>query len=130
MRAASILVLLAWIPAILSGSGAKPVPLTVPAEVTATGIAPHDLGPSGWLAFESAGPSTPTQATVRSGDGPVPGPPVSIGSGTRRFDAHRTRLSVTGSRDRRLLDHELDTVRARTGFLTAVLTNAPPRSSG
>ena len=128
MRRASIVVLLAWIPAVFSaGSGATHVPLPSPLSA-ATGIAPHDIGPLGWIAVESASPTVavPQATTIRTGDGPVPYPPVSFRAGARRRDGPPALIAGPRAHELRRIDSELDLIRARSGFLTAASSNAPP----
>lgn len=128
MRLSSLLVLLSWIPTLAVGGSAAPI--SVPYDEgllgAARAVAIHDIGPGGAQPLAVTVAEGAPQATVRvdGGSGGTP-PSVRVAADPARSDAFRGGIHAV-SDDR--LNTVLAQTRARTGFLTAVSSTAPPRT--
>lgn len=130
MRLSSLLLLLFWIPTLAVGGSATPI--SVPYDEgllgAARAVAIHDIGPRGAQPLAVTVAEGAPQATVRiDGESGGTPPTVRVTADHSRGCAFRSG-SHTVSADR--LNTVLAQTRARTGFLTAASSTAPPRTHG
>lgn len=130
-RTLSLLLLFAWLPT-LFGAGTEPLirALAGTAVYSSEGVAAHDVGPRRPQPAQVTDAGALPQTTVRIDSGPEPVPPAVARPAGRHAQAPRLACAASAASETRRLDCTLLQTRARSGFLTAASSTAPPRTLG